>query len=183
MLQQGKKATGESWRDNYITPQHIFDCVNAYSDSIRETGFFDPCPENPIFNGLERSWQSDFTNHKVVYINPPFSEYSSWLDKGIREYKISKELNQKLSLIYVCNTACEVKWYRRALANASVELRTNYRVKFIHPKTKILTSSPRSSNTFFYFGENKFEFVKAFKDQGYFLDLDTWRIQKNSLGL
>lgn len=181
MLQIGKKATGDPWRDHYITPKNILNCVETFSALLNCKGFYDPCPQNPTFDGLQQTWKPVSTGHKVVYVNPPFSEYSTWLSEGISQYKKALFYKEDMNLIYVCNTTCEVGWYRKALTSANIELRTNYRIKFIHPITKEPAKNPRCSNTFFYFGNNKLEFIKAFQTQGFFLDLDTWKSQNQTL--
>lgn len=167
MLQIGVSATKESWRDNYITPLEIIDSINRFADAINSPGFFDPCPQNPQEDGLLLNWSNKSQN--LVYINPPFSKYASWLHKGL-------EYINKVDMIFVCNTACETKWYRKALSYANVELRTNFRIKFIDPRTKEPAENPRCSNTFFYFGKNKMEFIKKFSKYGVGLDLDLWRV-------
>jgi len=48
--------------DDWKTPKYFL-------DEIKEEfgNFFDPCPINPIFDGLKIEWE------KVNYINPPYS--------------------------------------------------------------------------------------------------------------
>ena len=44
-------------------------------------GFFDPCPANPILNGLEIDWKAR------NYVNPPYSNKIPWIKKAIEEQK------------------------------------------------------------------------------------------------
>lgn len=174
MLQIGFKSTGERWRDNYITPPDIVETVKLFCRSVGETDYFDPCPINPKEDGLKTNWVS---SSKVIYVNPPFSDYSTWLNRGIfhKEFINTIEETPDINLIYICNTSCETQWYRNALSHANVELRTNFRVKFIDPQTNKPATSPPRSNTFFYFGKHKLEFIKCFSKYGIGLDLDLWR--------
>ena len=41
--------------------------------------FFDPCPPNPQFNGLDIPWK------KRNYVNPPYSDKLPWIRKAIEE--------------------------------------------------------------------------------------------------
>ena len=40
---------------------------------------FDPCPENPQFDGLTVKWSSP------AFVNPPYSEPLKWVEKAIAE--------------------------------------------------------------------------------------------------
>lgn len=58
------------------TPKYFYDELD------RIFGFdFDPCPVNPLFDGLQVEWG------RMNYVNPPFSEIGKWLKKGIIEKK------------------------------------------------------------------------------------------------
>ena len=67
--------------DNWQTPKYIL-------DQIREEfgEFFDPCPVNAEFNGLEIDWKD------VNYINPPYSlkMKTAFVKKAIEESKKGK---------------------------------------------------------------------------------------------
>ena len=45
---------------------------------------FDPCPSNPNFDGLIIDWG------KRNFVNPPFSEWQTWVKKGFEESKKGK---------------------------------------------------------------------------------------------
>ena len=67
--------------DNWQTPKYIL-------DQIREEfgEFFDPCPVNAEFNGLEIDWKD------VNYINPPYSlkMKTAFVKKAVEESKKGK---------------------------------------------------------------------------------------------
>ena len=42
---------------------------------------FDPCPSVPAFDGLAIEW------HQVNYVNPPYSDKTTWIKKALREKK------------------------------------------------------------------------------------------------
>jgi site-specific DNA-methyltransferase (adenine-specific) len=48
--------------------------------------FFDPCPNNPNFDGLSLEWHKI---SKIVYVNPPYSRgnISNWVKKCHKEYE------------------------------------------------------------------------------------------------
>jgi site-specific DNA-methyltransferase (adenine-specific) len=70
-----------SMSDNWRTPESFFNKLNE------EFCFdFDPCPynERPEFDGLRIEWgQSNF-------VNPPYSNWQEWIDKGYREFRKGK---------------------------------------------------------------------------------------------
>lgn len=41
--------------------------------------FFDPCPPNPTFDGLNIPWK------KFNYVNPPFNKKVPWINKALEE--------------------------------------------------------------------------------------------------
>ena len=59
--------------DIWETPKDIY---NYY---VLKRGFFDPCPINPTFNGLEIEWK------ERNFVNPPYSQISKWVDKALTE--------------------------------------------------------------------------------------------------
>lgn len=60
------------------TPDSIKELV---SKLLGTSKWYDPCPENPVRDGLVSRWRS------VNYVNPPFKECKAWIDKGIQEFR------------------------------------------------------------------------------------------------
>jgi hypothetical protein len=56
------------------TPQYIKDNLHAEFEFD-----FDPCPMNPVFDGLVVEWG------KMNFCNPPFNEMKKWLLKIVEE--------------------------------------------------------------------------------------------------
>lgn len=67
--------------DNWQTPQWLYDKLNA------EFNFdFDPCPNNPTFDGLSIPWG------KSNFVNPPYNRKDKprFIQKAYEEYKLGK---------------------------------------------------------------------------------------------
>jgi len=47
---------------------------------------FDPCPENPLFDGLSRDWESP------AFVNPPYSQPKLWIAKAIEQQKLGTDV-------------------------------------------------------------------------------------------
>lgn len=58
--------------DEWATPSRLY---KRYMDS----GYFDPCPLNHNFDGLQINWKSK------NFVNPPFSKVELWVKKAIQE--------------------------------------------------------------------------------------------------
>lgn len=61
------------------TPKYFYDELHRIYNFD-----FDPCPVNPVFNGLNIEWG------RMNYVNPPFSEIGKWLKKGVEEMEKGK---------------------------------------------------------------------------------------------
>lgn len=73
----------KSKSDIHITPDRVWDII--YDEwLISKSAFFDPCPVNPKFNGLEISWK------KLNYVNPPYTLLREFVNKAIAETKNEK---------------------------------------------------------------------------------------------
>lgn len=76
--------------DIHITPDRVFDIIKEYW-GLDAKGMFDPCPENPTFDGLKIGWE--YWN----FVNPPYallmgkkkSLLSQFVAKAIQEMAIS----------------------------------------------------------------------------------------------
>ena len=73
---------------------------NMYRAFI-ERGYFDPCPINPKQDGLEIDWKLQ------NFVNPPYSEISKWIDKGIAENKKGKKV------IFLIPARTDTKYFRK----------------------------------------------------------------------
>ena len=88
--------------DNWATPKYIY-------DKYIESGYFDPCPLNNCFNGLEIEWEDK------NFINPPYSNIKAWVDKAIDQHKKGKEC------VLLIPARTDTKYFRK-LVDYGVEI-------------------------------------------------------------
>lgn len=80
--------------DNWATPKFIYEFY------IRNN-YFDPCPLNSNFNGLNISWK------QKNFVNPPYSKIKYFVDKSIDEHKKGKEI------ILLIPARIDTKYFRK----------------------------------------------------------------------
>ena len=80
--------------DNWRTPLIIY---NHYI----EMNFFDPCPYESNFDGLEIEWK------EWNFVNPPYSQIIKWIDKSIKEHEKGKEI------ILLLPVRTDTKWFKK----------------------------------------------------------------------
>ena len=112
--------------DNWETPDYVFD----YFDS--EFGFtVDPCAtaettKCPTYyteqqDGLAQSWKGE-----TVFINPPYSQLTKWLDKAIVE---SQQPDTCCVMLVPART--DTRWFKRAYGEATSVRFISGRIKFL----------------------------------------------------
>jgi len=74
-----KQACFTSTKDEWNTPRSLYEKLHKEFDFD-----FDPCPENPTFDGLNIEWGTS------NFVNPPYSNWQKWVKKGFKEYKKGK---------------------------------------------------------------------------------------------
>lgn len=149
ILVTGDKATGEKWRDNWITPDYIKDLVRACFG----TDFFDPCPENPTKDALTIPWEP------FSFINGPYSEFKAgkWLDHG---------LQQPSPQIWLAFSNTETVWWQRLAKSSTAICFVKKRIRFIDPRTYEKSEKPTQASTIFYRGDSPYSFKRHFDDMG-----------------
>jgi hypothetical protein len=99
--------------DIHKTPKDLLDRLYAEFDFN-----FDPCPVDADFDGLKVDWNTR------TYINPPFSDLSSWIEKG---YEESKKGNL---CVFLIKNASDTKAFHKYIMQAReirmIEGRLNY---------------------------------------------------------
>ena len=80
--------------DNWATPKVMYDFY------IRNN-YFDPCPLDSVFDGLEIEWE------EKNFINPPYSKIKQFVDKSIEEHKKGKEI------ILLIPARTDTKYFRK----------------------------------------------------------------------
>jgi len=99
------------------TPKYLYETLNS------EFNFdFDPCPENPNFNGLEVEWKGS------IFCNPPYGkQIRNWLEKALKEIEIGNCKNAVLLL----PAYTDVKWFHEIVLEKAYEIRfIKGRIKF-----------------------------------------------------
>ena len=107
MIATGKMPILKSTSIYYNTPKAFYDQLNL------EFHFdFDPCPSNPIFDGLSCEW--GYSN----YVNPPYGkDIPSWLIKGC------KELIKGKTSTFLLPAYTDVKWFHDLVLPFASEIR------------------------------------------------------------
>lgn len=80
--------------DNWATPKIIY-------DYYMNNEYFDPCPLNSQFDGLEIEWKNK------NFVNPPYSKIKDFVDKSIEEHKKGR----KVILLIPART--DTKYFRK----------------------------------------------------------------------
>ena len=80
--------------DNWATPKVMYEFY------IRNN-YFDPCPLNSNFDGLNINWQ------QKNFVNPPYSKIKQFVDKSIEEHKKGKEV------ILLIPARTDTKYFRK----------------------------------------------------------------------
>lgn len=66
-----QKSKTDDWR----TPSFVY-------EAFMNKGYIDPCPYQSTINGLDIDYEDE-----KLFINPPYSDISTWVDYAIRQYK------------------------------------------------------------------------------------------------
>lgn len=87
---------------------------------------FDPCPENPTFDGLNVPWKGS------IYANPPYGKaIKFWLCKGLEELKKEAKI-----CVFLLPSYTDVKWFHELVLPNACEIRfIKVRLKFGSHKT------------------------------------------------
>ena len=92
------KACLTNKSDLWKTPKFIYDC-------FIKKGYFDPCPENPKFDGLNINW------HLWNFVNPPYSKISQWIDKALDQRK------NYCNSVLLIPARTDTKWFKKLVEN------------------------------------------------------------------
>lgn len=106
MFDQGQRRKGS---DTYYSPAWV---TNKIPEVFSGCTFLDPCPGNRqipgsvhgSINGLSYSWQdvADFS-----FVNPPFSDIRTWIDKAGLESNIGH------NSVLFCKLDYRTSWFRK----------------------------------------------------------------------
>ena len=102
------------WR----TPKAFYEKLNEEFDFD-----FDPCPNNPSFDGLSIEWK------ERNFVNPPYRrEIGKWLKKGFEEWKKGK------LVVFLIPSRTDTKWWHDYVMKASEIRFIKGRLKFSEHK-------------------------------------------------
>lgn len=91
-------SINQKWK----TPKQIYQILEA------EFGFdFDPCPEDPKFDGLSVEWGNS------NFVNPPHNQIKKWILKGFEEAQKNKVV------VFLIPSRTETTWWHDVCMKAS----------------------------------------------------------------
>ena len=110
-------------------------------------------------NGLTKAWVGN------VWMNPPYAQplIAQFAEKITAEVECGS-VKQACVLV---NNATETAWFQRMMERASAVCFPAGRVRFLDQDGK--TGAPLQGQAVIYFGENRFAFLKTFKQFGFVL--------------
>lgn len=98
--------------DHWQTPKYIY-------DQFMKEGYYDPCPLNADFDGLKINWIGK------LFINPPYSDIISWVNKAI------SERNNFHEIIFLVPARTDTKWFHKLINTFP-----SYQITFIKGRLK-----------------------------------------------
>lgn len=98
MKTYNQKNKKQSYTDNWSTPQNI------YSYYVEQLRFYDPCPLNSEYDNLNKLYNSE------LFINPPYSDITSWIDFSINNHK---KYDKQITLLVPART--DTKWFHKII--------------------------------------------------------------------
>lgn len=103
-----------SLRGDWKTPRALYQALDA------EFGFdYDPCPTQPIENGLESEWGE--TN----FVNPPYGKViTKWIQKGFQEGLKGK------TVVFLLSSRTDTRWWHEFVMKADEIRFIRGRLKF-----------------------------------------------------
>jgi hypothetical protein len=103
-----------SLRESWKTPKAFYQALDA------EFHFdCDPCPAQPIMNGLESEWGN--TN----FVNPPYGkEITKWIQKGYEQYMKGK------TVVFLIPSRTDTRWWHDYIMKANEIRFIKGRLKF-----------------------------------------------------
>ena len=102
--------------DVHLTPDKVFiDIFNKWG--MCKEDFFDPCPVNPTWNGLDIDWQD------LNFVNPPYTLLKEFVAKAI-----SESLQDKTTVMLL-PAKTDQSWFH-------VLIKNKYEIKWIEKRLR-----------------------------------------------
>ncbi len=110
-------------------------------------------------NGLNKPWRGN------IFLNPPYSHphVKYFVDKLLSELKAGQQA------ILLTNNNTDTNFFHNAARQATAVCFTKGRINFL--KADGSYSSPTNGQVFYYFGNNKEEFIKYFSEFGILMEV------------
>ena len=144
--------------DNWKTPEKILEPVRE----VLGPDYFDPCPVDPKFNGIQIDWPC-----RNTFINPPYSRGSleGWSRKALKEYRLADQACMHFDVIWLINYGCtDNRREIKRLATAICDLYN--RVAFENPRTGQPAKQNDRDSVIYYWGDEPEEFQARFNHLG-----------------
>lgn len=121
-MSKNLKACFSSNSDDWATPSNIY---HHYVESLK---YFDVCPlKCTAFDGLAIDWP------EFVFVNPPYSHVSLWVDKAITEF--TKHQKPCKEIVFLLPVRTDTKWFYKLYPFVSYVLFIHGRLKFSDSKS------------------------------------------------
>jgi len=91
--------------DVHITPDRVWDMIKENWGYEKEQ-FFDPCPVNPQWNGLDINWK------ELNYVNPPYSRQQGERKTLLAQF-VDKALEETGTTIMLLPSKTDQDWFHR----------------------------------------------------------------------
>ena len=91
--------------DVHITPDRVWDMIKEKWGYEKEQ-FFDPCPVNPQWNGLDIDWRD------LNYVNPPYSRERGD-KKTLLTLFVEKALEEKGTTVMLLPSKTDQEWFHK----------------------------------------------------------------------
>ena len=95
----------KSKSDVHLTPDRVWDMIHDVWGYTQEQ-FFDPCPVNPQWNGLDIDWK------ELNYVNPPYSREQGE-KKTLLTLFVDKALEEKGTTIMLLPSKTDQEWFHK----------------------------------------------------------------------
>jgi hypothetical protein len=119
----------KSKSDVHITPDRVWNLIqNEWGHHKDE--FFDPCPVNPMWDGLSIGWR------KLNYVNPPYSKLKEFVYYGIEQSEYGR------TSVFLLPAKTDQEWFH-------VVLKHNYKIKWIEKRLKFKNNQHHSMQSHF----------------------------------
>ena len=91
--------------DVHITPDRVWDMIKEKWGYEKEQ-FFDPCPVNPQWNGLDIDWRD------LNYVNPPYSRERGDKKTLLTQF-VEKALSEKGTTVMLLPSKTDQEWFHK----------------------------------------------------------------------